>query len=213
MSVPLLFYDCYNAQKMKFSIKDFFSKCDQICRKLRIWSHLLKKFWMENFIFCAVLLMRLLSYSFIEHCIKDARIRVFTDPYSPVFSHILCSGGKISEICFHKYPYSFKNYLNQCNWMNFHENEISLKRNYEVLRQQVYQSEKSIGTHLLSKTWKSSIPILGAVFNNKDSRSTWASKMTVQMSDSIMIFYGNSSTVSFCWHEWIARFSVVVCHN
>ena len=27
------------AQKMKFSIKDFFSKCDQIRRKLRIWSH------------------------------------------------------------------------------------------------------------------------------------------------------------------------------
>ena len=25
----------YTAQKMKFSIKDFFSKCDQICRKLR----------------------------------------------------------------------------------------------------------------------------------------------------------------------------------
>ena len=33
---------------MKFSIKDFFSKCDQILRKLRIWSHLLKKFLMEN---------------------------------------------------------------------------------------------------------------------------------------------------------------------
>ena len=31
------------AQKMKFSIKDFFSKCDQISRKLRIWSHFLKK--------------------------------------------------------------------------------------------------------------------------------------------------------------------------
>ena len=42
------------AQKMKFSIKDFFSKCNQIHRKLRIWSHLLKKFLMENFIFCAV---------------------------------------------------------------------------------------------------------------------------------------------------------------
>ena len=37
---------------MKFSIKDFFSKCDQIRRKLRIWSHLLKKSLMENFIFC-----------------------------------------------------------------------------------------------------------------------------------------------------------------
>ena len=36
---------------MKFSIRDFFSKCDQICRKLRIWSHLLKKSLTENFIF------------------------------------------------------------------------------------------------------------------------------------------------------------------
>ena len=42
------------AQKMKFSIKDFFSKCDQIGRFLRIWSHLLKKSSMENFIFYAV---------------------------------------------------------------------------------------------------------------------------------------------------------------
>ena len=41
-------------QKMKFSIKDFFSKCDQICNFLRIWSHLLKKFLMENLIFCAL---------------------------------------------------------------------------------------------------------------------------------------------------------------
>ena len=41
-------------QKMKFSITDFFSKCDQIRRKLRIWSHLLKKSITENFIFCAV---------------------------------------------------------------------------------------------------------------------------------------------------------------
>ena len=39
---------------MKFSIKDFSSKCDQIRSKLRIWSHLLKKFFMKNFIFCAV---------------------------------------------------------------------------------------------------------------------------------------------------------------
>ena len=38
---------------MKLSMKDFFSKCDQICRFLRMWSHLLKKFLMENFIFYA----------------------------------------------------------------------------------------------------------------------------------------------------------------
>ena len=41
-------------RSMKFSIKDFFSKCDQIRRKLRIWSHLLKKSLIENFMFCAV---------------------------------------------------------------------------------------------------------------------------------------------------------------
>ena len=40
---------------MKFSVKDFFSRCDQIYRKLQIWSRLLKKSLMENFIFCAVL--------------------------------------------------------------------------------------------------------------------------------------------------------------
>ena len=40
---------------MKFSIKDFFSKCDQIRWKLGIWSHLLKKSLMENFIFRAVI--------------------------------------------------------------------------------------------------------------------------------------------------------------
>ena len=34
------------AQKMKLSIKNFFSKCDQICRKLQIWSNLLKKSFM-----------------------------------------------------------------------------------------------------------------------------------------------------------------------
>ena len=45
----------YTTQKIKFSIKDFFSKCDQIRRKMRIWSHLLNKSLMENFIFCAVL--------------------------------------------------------------------------------------------------------------------------------------------------------------
>ena len=42
------------AQNMMLSIKDSFIKCDQIRRKLQIWSHLLKKSLMKNFIFCAV---------------------------------------------------------------------------------------------------------------------------------------------------------------
>ena len=39
---------------MKLSMKNFFSKCDQIRSFLRMWSCLLKKSLMENFIFCAV---------------------------------------------------------------------------------------------------------------------------------------------------------------
>ena len=45
---------CCHCKKMKFSIKDFFSKFDRIRMKLRIWWHLVKKFLNENFIFCAV---------------------------------------------------------------------------------------------------------------------------------------------------------------
>ena len=50
-------------QKMKFSIKDFFSKCDQIRSHRRIWSHWLKKSLMENFIFlCSVYLGLSVTY-------------------------------------------------------------------------------------------------------------------------------------------------------
>ena len=45
------------AQKMKFSIKDFVSKCEQIRISvfLRIWSHLREKTLTKNFVFCALL--------------------------------------------------------------------------------------------------------------------------------------------------------------
>ena len=46
--------ESFTTQKMKFSIKDIFGKCDQINSFLRIWSRLLTKSLMENFIFCAV---------------------------------------------------------------------------------------------------------------------------------------------------------------
>ena len=42
----------FTGQKMKFSIKDFFSEFDQIHIFLQICSRLLKKSVMENFIFC-----------------------------------------------------------------------------------------------------------------------------------------------------------------
>ena len=41
-------------QKIKFPIEEVLSKCVQIRNFLRIWSHLLKKSLMENFIFCAM---------------------------------------------------------------------------------------------------------------------------------------------------------------
>ena len=51
------------AQKMTFSIKDFFSKCDQVRSFLQIWSYLLKKSLMENFIFlCTVVETTLNNY-------------------------------------------------------------------------------------------------------------------------------------------------------
>ena len=43
----LILYDIHCTKKMKFSSKNFFSKCDQIRRK------------MENFIFCAVIVSTL----------------------------------------------------------------------------------------------------------------------------------------------------------
>ena len=37
------------AQKMKFFMKDFVNTCNQIRSFLQIWSHILKKYLMENF--------------------------------------------------------------------------------------------------------------------------------------------------------------------
>ena len=81
--------------KMEFSIKDFSSKCDQIRRKLRIWSNLLKKSLMENFIFCAVSL-RSLTFRLVLYSIKLQA----EDPQ-------LCSK-KLQQRCFAK---NFAKYL------------------------------------------------------------------------------------------------------
>ena len=52
-SVKHLRLKLVTAQEMKFFIEDIFSKCEQLRSFLRIWTHLLKKVFMENFIFCA----------------------------------------------------------------------------------------------------------------------------------------------------------------
>ena len=57
---------------MKFSIKDFYSKCDQIRRKLPICSHLVKKSLMENFIFCVA---QVFEIPFIDKSISELELR------------------------------------------------------------------------------------------------------------------------------------------
>ena len=64
---PATYDYTYTAQKIKFSITDFFSKCDQIQRKVWIWSHSQKKSVMQNLIFCKVALnqlVRMKKYKF-----------------------------------------------------------------------------------------------------------------------------------------------------
>ena len=75
---------------MNFTIKDFFSKCHQIRRKLRIWSHLLKKSLMENFTFCAV--------GIVERRIFEGNCKLSFDlnTISSDYSHLLIKKGNIN---------------------------------------------------------------------------------------------------------------------
>ena len=54
VSISSWFWIKFYSTRNEVFIKSFFSKRDQIPRKLRIWSHLLKKFLTENLIFCAL---------------------------------------------------------------------------------------------------------------------------------------------------------------
>ena len=53
-------------KKIKLSIEYFFSECDQVRRKLHIWSHLLKKSLMQNFVFFAVIYIKFQGISRIK---------------------------------------------------------------------------------------------------------------------------------------------------
>ena len=80
------------AKKMRFFIKDFFSKCDETRSFLRTWSNLLEKSLMENFIFCAwvsIDLTMLFATNFSIHhiilessCIFDYLITFWRDSNS-----------------------------------------------------------------------------------------------------------------------------------
>ena len=49
----VVWFERFNSITMHTAQK-IFGKCDQIRRKLQIWSHFLNKSLMENFIFCVV---------------------------------------------------------------------------------------------------------------------------------------------------------------
>ena len=86
---------------MQFSINDFFSKCDQIRRKVRIWSHLLKKFLLENFTFCAVNIA--LPSSMYDkdkgksHIILRRKAVIFCLIVKPVFGNIIITAKLILQ--------------------------------------------------------------------------------------------------------------------
>ena len=70
---------------MRFSFKDFVCKCDKVHSFLRIWSHLMRKFLIENIIFCVVYFQMCLYSSSSVHnfsyLTKSWQILAFRPPY------------------------------------------------------------------------------------------------------------------------------------
>ena len=68
---------------MKFSMKDFFSKC----RKQHIWSHLLEKSLIETLIFCVVVPFRLIARNIRHAFIASAILTVFSNVFDSLHKH------------------------------------------------------------------------------------------------------------------------------
>ena len=64
---------------------DFFIKCDQIRRVLQIWSHLLNKSLMENFILCAVIVSDVRTWISQSKTVSDTVPFVLLTYIEPVF--------------------------------------------------------------------------------------------------------------------------------
>ena len=90
-NVIRLLFSQSTEQTLKFSIKDFFSKCNQIHSFQRIWSYLVKKSLMENFIFCAV--VGLFLKIFLKLHEKCPNTEFFWSVFSRIwteYGHLLC---------------------------------------------------------------------------------------------------------------------------
>ena len=90
---PALF-QIFHCTNVKFFIKDFFSRCDQIPRNQRIWSDLLKKSFMENFIVCTVFI---------------TTFRYYKAPWKQFRQRYFCCIKNVDEKIKQKWMY--KNYL------------------------------------------------------------------------------------------------------
>ena len=96
-------------KKMTFSIKDFFSKCDQTRRKLRIWSRFLKKslmLWKRRIFsfFCTVLVKTFFQLQnlileksiWLTHLSQTSMMKLFAKNLLIIFAK-----GFILDICLH----------------------------------------------------------------------------------------------------------------
>ena len=88
----------YIARNIKFPIKDFFSKCDQIFSLQRIWSYLLKmESLMENFILCPVL-NQLPSIYYTHH------VKILLNTLCPFVRLYFCLFARLSVCVFAYLP-------------------------------------------------------------------------------------------------------------
>ena len=125
----------FTAQKMKFPTEDFFSKCDQIRRKLRIWSHLLKKSLMENF-FCAAIssTQNMVSLKLLTFYPKDTR--VFCKNLVVILSsrhhlrRLFCKENVLRNFSFNLVISLKKYFLHSCKSFSKHLDQMSLNKKW-----------------------------------------------------------------------------------
>ena len=154
----LLFWDlkqsCYTAQKMKFSIKDFFSKCDQIRGKMGISSHLLKKSLMENFNFCA-LLQPLMKNEFffadINSSLEDNCLLNFLPKKWKIHVYYLVFSAKLSFIFFTLYLFLFA-WKSRNRITDFYSHYSKMTSYYFSMAPKCYVTVKTNGEFRASQT-------------------------------------------------------------
>ena len=136
--------------KMNFSIKDFFSKWDQIRRKLRIWSHLLQKSIMENFIFCVVLRLK------FSHLNEHKYHHKSNDCVSP-----MCKFGAEIETAKHLFLASLIpcQWKTKYPWQSLSDRSFNYKSWWRIFNKYCIQGcrERRVGGSWKHESWKHKI--------------------------------------------------------